>query len=44
VEGSSQPADDYTFLYGNENANHHIGARFYVHQAKRVEVLSGRIS
>jgi len=29
VEGGSQPADDYTFFYGNENADHHLGTDFF---------------
>jgi hypothetical protein len=28
VEGGSQPADDYTFCYGNGNANHHLETDF----------------
>jgi hypothetical protein len=24
-KGGSEPADDYTFLYGNGNVNHHSG-------------------
>jgi len=30
VEGGSQPADNYTFLYGNGNANHHLGTGSFV--------------
>jgi hypothetical protein len=25
VEGGSQPADNYTFFYGNGKASHHLG-------------------
>jgi hypothetical protein len=32
VEGGSQPADGYTFFYGNGNTNHHLGKGFYRHQ------------
>jgi hypothetical protein len=28
AEGGSQPADDFTFFYANENANHHLGQAF----------------
>jgi hypothetical protein len=27
-KGGSQAADDYTFLYGNRSANHHLGTAF----------------
>jgi len=45
VEGGSQPADDYTFFYGNGNANHHLETSFLIHQGirpavKRVEFIS----
>jgi hypothetical protein len=29
VEGGRQPTDDYTFCYGNGNANHHLVAAFF---------------
>jgi hypothetical protein len=29
---TSQPTDDYTFFYGNEYVNHHLGAGFFVHK------------
>jgi hypothetical protein len=35
-EGGSQPADDYTFLYGNGNANHHLGTGFFVHKGQQL--------
>jgi exonuclease III len=28
VKGGSQPADDYTSFYGNENTNHHLSTDF----------------
>jgi exonuclease III len=28
----SQQADNYTFYYGNGNANHHSGTSFFIHQ------------
>jgi exonuclease III len=31
-KGDSQPSYDYTFFYGNETANYHIGTGFFVHQ------------
>jgi hypothetical protein len=44
VEDGSQPVD-YTFFYGNGNANHHLGTEFFVHRGiisaiKRVEFIS----
>lgn len=30
-EGVNQPGDDYTFLCGNGNANHHLGTVLFVH-------------
>jgi hypothetical protein len=33
--GASQPEDDYKFFYGNGNADHHLGAGFFVHQGIR---------
>jgi hypothetical protein len=43
-KGDSEPANAYTFLYGNENANHHLGTGFFVHKrtaslVKRVEFV-----
>jgi hypothetical protein len=49
VEGGSQPADDYTFFYGNWNANHQLGTGLFIHQeitlaVKKVEFISERMS
>jgi hypothetical protein len=30
--GVTEPADDYIFYYGNENATHHLGTRFFVYK------------
>jgi exonuclease III len=31
-KGGTEPADDYTFLCGNVNANCHIGTGLYIHK------------
>jgi hypothetical protein len=28
-KGGTEPADDYIFFYGNENADHHLGTGFF---------------
>jgi hypothetical protein len=34
-EGGSQPTDNYTFLYGNANANSHLSRGFFIHVGSR---------
>jgi hypothetical protein len=48
-KGGTKPAGDYTFFYGNGNADHHLGTAFSVHKRivsvlKRVEFVSDRMS
>jgi hypothetical protein len=48
-KGGTEPAGDYTFFYGNGNADHHLETGFFVHKTiisavKRVEFVSGRMS
>jgi exonuclease III len=31
-KSGSQPADDYTFHYGNGDANHYLGTGLFVHK------------
>jgi len=45
----SEPAGDFIFFYGNENANHHLGTGFFVHKeiilaVKREDFINDRIS
>jgi hypothetical protein len=45
----TEPADNYTFFYGNGNADHHFGTGFFVHKriisaVTRVEFFSNRMS
>jgi hypothetical protein len=49
LRGGCQPADNYTFLYDNENANHQLGTGFIAHKriistATRVEFINDRMS
>jgi hypothetical protein len=48
-KGGTEPADDCTILYGNENADHHLGTGSFVHKGiipsvKRAEFVSDRMS
>jgi hypothetical protein len=47
--GGTEPAANYAFFYGNENADHHLVTGFFVHkriisEVKRVEFVSDRMS
>jgi hypothetical protein len=48
-KGGTEPAGDYTFFYGNGNADHHLGTGIFVHErnilaVKRVDFVGDRIS
>jgi hypothetical protein len=48
-KGSTEPAGDYIFFYGNWNADHHLGTGFFVHKriilaVKKVEFASDGMS
>jgi hypothetical protein len=47
--GGTEPAGEYTFVYGKGNENHELGTRSFVHKriisaVKRVEFVSDRMS
>jgi exonuclease III len=47
--GGTEPAGEYTFLYGKGNENHDFGPGFFVHKRilsafKRVEIISDKMS
>jgi hypothetical protein len=46
--GGTEPAGEYTFLYGKGNENHELGIGFVVHkkilEVKRVKFVSDRMS
>jgi hypothetical protein len=47
--GGTEPAGEYTSLYGKRNKNHELGTGFFVHKTiisavNRVEFLSDRMS
>jgi hypothetical protein len=47
-EVGSQPADGYTFLYGNGSVNHHLGIGFFIHMrirsaGKTIKFVSDRM-
>jgi hypothetical protein len=48
-KGGTELADDYTFLYVNGNADHHLGTCSFVHTGttsagRRVEFVSDKMS
>jgi hypothetical protein len=47
-EGGCQPADSYTFFYGNGNSNHHVRTGFFLYQgissAVKVKFVNDRMS
>jgi hypothetical protein len=48
-KGGNEPADDYTFIFGKRNANHHLGTSFFVYKeiisiVKMVEFFNDSMS
>jgi hypothetical protein len=48
-KGGTEPAGDYTFFYGNGNADHHLQTGFFIHKriisaVKKLEFVSDRMS
>jgi hypothetical protein len=41
--GGSQPANDYTFFYGNRSTNHYIETKFSVNEGIRLLVIGCHI-
>jgi hypothetical protein len=46
--GDNEPANDFIFIHGNQNANHHLGANFFIHmgimsEVKRIVIVSDRM-
>jgi hypothetical protein len=47
--GGTEPAESYTFFYGNVNADHHLGTGYFVHKGnissvKTAQFVCGRMS
>jgi hypothetical protein len=47
-KGSTETSDDYTFCYGNGNADHHLGTGCFIHKGitsavKKAEFVSDRM-
>jgi hypothetical protein len=48
TRGDTEPADDYTFLYGNGNSDRHLGTGFLIHKGiilavRKIEFVSDAI-
>jgi hypothetical protein len=49
AKSGSQPADNYTFFYGNRNTHHYLGSNIFVHKrirsaVKMAQFISDRMS